>query len=394
MRRISAQYIFPLLSAPMKRGIIELDEDGTILNLIETDGKLAESESLEFYGGVIVPGFVNAHCHLELSHLKNKFSESEDLADFLEQMICKTKNHSDTEIQNAIHLADSQMWHEGIVAVADISNSDASFETKSFSSIEYHTFVEIFNVYSQKAFQELEKGKNLLETAKKKGIRASLSHHAPYSMSRELLQMMKEFIEQEKSFFSIHFLEGQSENELFRNRSGSISDTFQRYGISLDDLIFEQKSCSESILPFLPKTRGFFVHNTHATEKDVECFQNHNPEHFFVLCPQANLFIEKKLPDIKLLASKSSNICIGTDGLTSNRKLSILAEIRQILESCPEQNFANVLTWACLGGARALGIENRFGKLEVGLKPGILLIEPFDFQRMTLLPESQVKRLA
>ena len=70
MRKLSAQYIFTNTGAPLKRGIITVDDDGFIIDVEDTNGFLTEKSSVEFYNGVITPGFVNCHCHLELSHLK------------------------------------------------------------------------------------------------------------------------------------------------------------------------------------------------------------------------------------------------------------------------------------------------------------------------------------
>ena len=75
MRKISANYIFPISSKPLKNGILELDDSGKIINIIDTKGDLKESAGLEFYNGILVPGFVNTHSHLELSDLKEKIEE-------------------------------------------------------------------------------------------------------------------------------------------------------------------------------------------------------------------------------------------------------------------------------------------------------------------------------
>ena len=87
MRRLSAQYIFTNTGKPLKRGIITVDDTGLIIDVEETNGVLAEKSSVEFYNGVIAPGFVNCHCHLELSHLKGKIDEGKGLRYFIEQVI-------------------------------------------------------------------------------------------------------------------------------------------------------------------------------------------------------------------------------------------------------------------------------------------------------------------
>jgi cytosine/adenosine deaminase-related metal-dependent hydrolase len=82
MRRLSAHYIFPVDTPPLKNGVIEIDDDGTILNIIDTHGKNKESAGTEFYNGILVPGFINTHCHLELSYLKGKITPQKGLASF------------------------------------------------------------------------------------------------------------------------------------------------------------------------------------------------------------------------------------------------------------------------------------------------------------------------
>ena len=84
MRKISANYVFPITSEPIKNGIIVLDDNNTIIEIIDNGGELKETYNLEFYNGIIVPGFVNTHCHLELSHLKNTIVKGKGMPRFIE----------------------------------------------------------------------------------------------------------------------------------------------------------------------------------------------------------------------------------------------------------------------------------------------------------------------
>ncbi|MDA3778703.1 MAG: hypothetical protein PF487_00480 [Bacteroidales bacterium] len=98
MRRISANYVFPVSGKALKNGIVEIDDEGIIRNIIDTHGKLNESRKLEFYNGIIVPGFVNTHCHIELSYLKNKIKKGTGLAEFIKQ-VAQNRNFEKREIQ-------------------------------------------------------------------------------------------------------------------------------------------------------------------------------------------------------------------------------------------------------------------------------------------------------
>ena len=83
MKRFSAQYIFTNTGAPLKRGIVTAGDDGTITGVEDTGGNLVEQESVEFHNGIIIPGFVNCHCHLELSHMRGMIPPKIGLAEFL-----------------------------------------------------------------------------------------------------------------------------------------------------------------------------------------------------------------------------------------------------------------------------------------------------------------------
>jgi hypothetical protein len=134
VRKISATFLFPVNLPPLKNGIIICDDDGTVVDLIDTGGKLKEMAGLEYYSGILAPGFVNAHCHLELSHLHGKIPEKTGIGGFLGD-ISQLRNKQPENTETTIRKADRMMWAAGIAAVGDISNSTASLATKLKSKI-------------------------------------------------------------------------------------------------------------------------------------------------------------------------------------------------------------------------------------------------------------------
>ena len=142
MRKITADYIFPITTSPIKEGVITLDENGKILSI--DNRKDHDLSSLEIHQGVIVPGFINTHCHLELSHMKNKVATGTTLIPFISNVV-KFRDIPQEEINAAIEKADQEMYDGGIVAVGDISNKTDTAATKAKSPIRYYTFVEMFD---------------------------------------------------------------------------------------------------------------------------------------------------------------------------------------------------------------------------------------------------------
>ncbi len=115
---------------------------------------------MEYYQGIIVPGFVNAHCHLELSHLKGAIPEKAGLDEFI-MGIESLRAASEDEIISASEKADAEMYSAGIVAVGDISNKNYSFRTKTKSKIFYHTFIELLGFHPSRVNMHLRKESSL-----------------------------------------------------------------------------------------------------------------------------------------------------------------------------------------------------------------------------------------
>lgn len=391
MRRISANYIFPVSSSPLKNGIIEVDEQGVIQRVIDTKGKLKESRNLEFYNGVIVPGFINAHCHLELSYLKDKITPNKGLPYFLTNVVQKRKVPDNTTVLESIKKYDALMKQKGIVAVADISNTNNTIKAKQNSKIYYHTFLEAIGFGSNEGI--FLKQLAIYDEFTRNGLKASITPHAPYSVSKELFLQIKQHSERNNTIISIHNQESRDENEMFLTKSGAMVEALKSLGVDLN--LWEQtgKKSVASIINWLPeKNNVLFVHNTYSTKEDIDLIRKTVANPYWCLCPISNLYIEKRLPDFSLFNTFDDQVTIGTDSLASNHDLSVLDEMKTIAFNS-DVSFNKLLRWATLNGARFLTIDNRFGSLEKGKKPGINLITNFDFQNINLAGSSQVQVL-
>jgi cytosine/adenosine deaminase-related metal-dependent hydrolase len=130
-------------------------------------------------------------------------------------------------------------------------------------------------------------------------------------------------------------------------------------------------------LNWLPGNKQYlFVHNTYTTAKEVAAAQQHCANTYWCLCPNANIYIENRLPDITMLIAANASICIGTDSLASNHQLSILSELHTIRAHYPDINWEILLKWGTIGGAKALQMEETIGTIEPGKQPGILQLLP------------------
>lgn len=416
MRFITADYIFPISSPPVKNGIVVADDEGVIQEVYDpqstaysqqfgSSGLRTQNSKLETHNGIICPGFINAHCHLELSHLKNKLTEGNGLPHFIKE-IAMRRNASEDEIKDAIMKAEDEMIAGGIVAVGDISNFNHSFEQKKKGRLRYHTFIEIFDLVPERAEEEFKKAlglvKELREIQHSKPelppsslqFPVSITPHAPYTVTSKLLNLISDFANTHDALISIHNQETKSENEMFLERKGELFETLSSFGNYYDNWKVTKLNSLESTMMHLPKFKKTqLVHNTYSTSDDVTWAHLYNMFIWWCTCPNANLFIENKLPDYKLFLDAGCKMTIGTDSYASNWSLSVLDELKTISKHASFIPLEKLLQWATLNGAEFLGFDKELGSIKKGKRPGLNLVTKVDLERLQLTKDSQVRKI-
>jgi len=390
MKRLTAQYVITNSGPPLKRAIITTEDDGTIISIEDTSGVLTEEHSTEFYNGIIIPGLVNCHCHLELSHMKNSTSKGKGLGGFIEE-IRNTRDYNKVDASSFAIAADNQMYSEGIVLCADVCNTTDSFSLKKESRIRYINLLEVFGLDPGKAERRINDIIKVAITAKENNLSYSLVPHSAYSMSLTLFKLLRNESLNNK-VTSIHFMESEGEGAFLKNQTGPLMKSYERAGLIPQRLETAVSHADVIINEVTPSGNLILVHNTFADRSTIKKVKVRN-NLFWCLCPNSNIFIENNVPPVKLFIEEGCQIVIGTDSLASNNNLSILNELKTIQLYFPEISIEDLISWATINGATALGEEGQFGSIKPGKKPGLLLLENVDLQNMKLLPDSFVTRL-
>jgi len=374
MQKITADVVYTMTGKPLRNGVVVFDDQGKILHVAASDD--FEQGDLKYYKGALVPGFVNTHSHLELSHMLGQAETGTGLIPFILHVI-RQREFAAEAISEAIRLAEDQMLDEGIVAVGDISNTTDTFQQKNLGRMRYYTFVEMFDLLqNDQANQSYSKYLDIhdqLDTTN--GSRKSCVPHSPYTVSKTLFKKVVETNQGTDHTVSIHNQEMVHENALFQDKSGDLIGFYESFGISLDD--FEpigQGSIMYALAYLNPAQRNLFVHNTLTTVDEIAFAQKWSPNTFWATCPNANLYIENRLPDYRAFIGVDALMTIGTDSLASNWQLSILAEMKTIKRYQSYVPFETLLQWATINGARALGFDSDLGSIEPGKTPGINLV--------------------
>ena len=154
MRFLTADYLYPLYREPLKQGVLQVSHDGEVLSIFKSR-KSIPKENLEVFKGALCPGFVNAHCHLELSHLNGRSEKGKGFLNFI-SVIKKRNNFEEDEILQAIDFAENQMLKNGIVGVGDICNTVDSFAQKQKGNLQYYNFIEVFGVQNENSNKSID----------------------------------------------------------------------------------------------------------------------------------------------------------------------------------------------------------------------------------------------
>lgn len=380
IKRVTARYLYTLESAePVRNGFVEYDDtDGTVIRT----GVCEDPTSEEILEGALVPGFVNAHCHIELSHLHGKFYKGSGMAGFIDQINALRDWAGRGVKEELTRKWMDRMWEDGVSAMADISNDDSSFDVKAAHRMYTRTFLEVFGSEPEMCEGVMKDVTALKALADGKGIDAAPTPHSCYTMSPSLLSASAA-AGLADGFLSYHSQESMEEEELLMSGSGAMYENRVRNGMSTPPVTGD--SSLKYFIDRLAESRPapydqhiLLVHNVCLKQDDIDAARKVMKNVYWAVCPLSNLFIHNALPPIELMRENALAIAVGTDSLSSNDDLSMIKEIVCLHENFPHVPMNEIFTWACLNGARFLKKDDLLGTIAPGKRPGIVLVKALD----------------
>lgn len=394
MKRIAAKYLFPLEnSEPVLNGFVEVEDDGTIIRTGVSDDPSAEENFLD---GVLAPGLVNTHCHIELSYMWKLFRKGTGMAGFIDQInALRDTSPLEEKLADIQHWMD-HLWQQGVSAMGDISNCDDSFAIKAASPMYTRTFLEVFGTEPEDCASVIEGVLKLKEKADACGIDAAPTPHSCYTMSPELVTASS--AEGLKSgFLSFHSEETDEEEEMLKSGSGRMWENRKAAGMSTPPV-----TGKSSLLYFIDRLEKahpapfdehiLLVHEVCMDQEGMDAVKKVMKNAYIALCPLSNLFIHNALPPVGLMRENGMKLTVGTDSLSSNDDLDMIAELRCLQENFADLKLGELLTWASRNGAEFLSVEDRYGRIAPGMKPGLVYIDNIG-EGLRLTPQSRSYRV-
>ncbi len=376
MRVVSARWVIPIERPLLDEGAVALDDDGTIraVGPRQTVRDAFPGAPEERAQGVLMPGLVNAHCHLELSALSGAVPGGGGLIPWTRRLMKAVVETAHGARQAAALEAARAAVRLGTAAIGDVGNSldaVAAIGDAGLSGLLFHELV---------GSREAATGDALADAARERagaqgGWPARLGYvpaaHAPYSVGPGLFRRIFQAAAATGHATSIHVAEDQDEIALLRDGSGGWPDVLRAMGVDPGS-----RSPGRTPVGYLAELGAFdgpnpplLVHMVHATDEDRRLAREAGAT--AVLCPRSNLHIGGRLPEVARLLEDGVRLAVGTDSLASSPDLSLWGELAVLAAHFPSVPATAWLEAATRGGAGALGLPAH-GTLAEGKRPGVL----------------------
>ena len=378
-----ATWVIPVAYPPIPDGAVAVQNStitdvGAYKDVIKRN---ATSTVQEHYDSVLLPALINAHIHLELSHidLSNQHKNITGFTNWIEKLLATRERVGavgDVPVQAALDML-KQQYNHGVIGLGDVGNTDIveNFSDK-FPGILLH-FNEVLGRSPKSRRSILHK----IDQADKTKL---FTAHAPYSTHAELIQAVKLRAKNLSHPFSIHVAEPPSESELLNQGSGDLYDFLIQRGF-IDKTYKPPAEIDKpgsvqylNMLGVLDK-QTICVHCIHVNSKEIQILAETKTN--ICLCPGSNRYLNVGRAPVKQFLDHGLTPALGTDSRASNPELSIWREMRLLKEDHPEVKSLEILKMATFGGALALGIDKNYGSLEKGKKAQFLAVKlSGDFQ--------------
>jgi cytosine/adenosine deaminase-related metal-dependent hydrolase len=361
-----AAFVLPVSSPPIRDGFVAVKA-----GVVAAVGPVGERpvgsglSEVDLGCAILMPGFVNAHTHLELSHLEGAVSGDRGFVPWIEEQLRLRAERSVDEIPRAIINAIRDLEARGTVAIADVSNSLAAYEPLRASALHAVVLHEILGFDPEKAgavFEQTCASRAAVEgeSGPETRVHVEIAAHAPHSVSRPLLELLRK---SGRGVRSIHVAESQSEVDFLRHGDGIWREFLDRRVGSIPFL-----APGLSPIRYLDElgllTPGLLaVHCIHLDADDARLLAARGA--VSVLCPRSNEFLGNGVPPLPLLIENGVRLALGTDSLASAPSLDVLDDARLLARRFTRVPRETLLHAATRGGALALGFDH-LGEIREG----------------------------
>ncbi len=358
MKRVLFKKLVTLSGDEYENGEVVIDRD----RIVEARSGVSESftgVTHDWSDCLILPGFVNAHCHLSLSGLAGRVPKQDRFVDWIESVVTQNAALSWQDRVEAMHREAQTLIESGVTALGDyLSHPELLVE---YQALPFHQvlFLETLGFQREIAGQKARSVETLLQAHPGTGsnIQLAVAPHAPYSVSPELFRELRKLADRLGCRFSCHVAEVEAETQFLNRGDGDFLELLQQR--EADDPSWTPPGVSP--VRYLEQLgvldRLIAIHLNYLEKEDFDRLAEHHASAVF--CPGSTRWFGRKtwMP-VRTLLDRGLAVGLGTDSLASQDSLNFLDEIRLSEQMIPELHRSEILWLATTGGSQALDLEN------------------------------------
>jgi cytosine/adenosine deaminase-related metal-dependent hydrolase len=367
---LKARYVFPVAAEPIHHGAVTV-ESGLITDVGPARGKTVGVETVDLGNVAILPGLINAHTHLDLSHIEQPLGQQgTSMTDWIRSVIAHRRNASYSSSQ-AVSKGIQQSIALGTTTVADIVQPGWRPEDFADARLGIAAFLELIAPTSDRIEAAERLAVEHLETPGE--LLLGLSPHAPYTVHPRLLERLVELSAKSAAPLAMHLAESREELELLADGSGPFGRLLEETGAWQADS-FGGRRPLDYLRLLAGAHRSLIIHGNYLDDEEIAFLGSNADRMSVVYCPRTHAhFAHAEYPLQRMLAA-GVHVCLGTDSLASTPDLSVLSEMRAVARLHPRVDGATILKLSTINPAVALGIPTVTGTLSPGTQADLTIV--------------------
>ena len=366
-----ARWIVPITAPPIRSGVVAVE--GERIAYVGPAPDAPDGRVVDLGNSLLLPGLVNTHGHLELTGMRG-FLEDLDFADWILRLATAKRAvlTSLDMLVDAARLGIAEGLHAGVTTYGDTCHSGAVIDALRDCSVRGIMYQEVFGPDPAQCDTSMAELRDQIAAARALEtplVRVGVSPHAPYTVSDELYEEATRFARDEDLPMALHIAEAEVEEQLVTRAEGRFADGLRARGIAV-------RPRAESSVALLERlgvleARPLLIHCVRLSDADVERIAKSGSA--VAHCPAANAKLGHGIAPVRDLLAAGVRLGLGSDSVASNNRIDLLEEARlAVLFQRARYRRHDALTTsealrlATLGGATALGLDDRIGSLEPG----------------------------